>query len=144
MDMTRELAGLAREMAMTSPTSVPIDAMTQFETGATRSADVDKLDYEGFLSPLVLQRYAEYLHEHRTQADGNLRDSDNWQQGMPRPRYVKSLIRHTFDFWKRWRNPSLNPRDETGQNKAIEDDACAIMFNIQGWLLETLKERGYA
>ena len=54
--------------------------MRTFDTGATRDSDNDKLDYEGFLSPLVLRRYAEYLHKHRKQSDGKIRTSDNWQK----------------------------------------------------------------
>jgi len=46
-------------------------------TGATRDVDNDKYDYEGFLSPIVLHRYAQYMHKHRLQSDGELRDSDN-------------------------------------------------------------------
>src|SRR5687768_4320669 len=36
-------------------------AMREFETGATRNLDNGKLDYEGFLSPLVMERFAEYM-----------------------------------------------------------------------------------
>jgi hypothetical protein len=39
-------------------------------TGATRNLDEDKLDYEGFLSPYVLRRFAAYMHEHRKTPDG--------------------------------------------------------------------------
>ena len=58
--------------------------MRNFDTGATRDVDTNKLDFEGFLSPVVLERYAEYMHKNRVQADGNLRDSDNWQKGIPK------------------------------------------------------------
>ena len=61
-----------------------------FDSGATRSDEPDRLDYEGFLSPLVLERYAQYMHEHRKRADGTLRSSDNWQRGIPRDEYMKS------------------------------------------------------
>ena len=33
--------------------------MRTFATGATRDTEVEKLDYEGFLSPVVLKAYAE-------------------------------------------------------------------------------------
>jgi hypothetical protein len=39
--------------------------MREFTTGATRNLDEDKHDYEGFLSPYVLRRFAAYMHEHR-------------------------------------------------------------------------------
>jgi hypothetical protein len=64
--------------------------MREFETGATRNPEEGKLDYEGFLSPLVLECYAKYMHEHRLQSDGKLRDSDNWQKGIPKEVYMKS------------------------------------------------------
>lgn len=100
-----------------------------FETGATRDTDNGKLDYEGFLSPVVLERYAQYMHKHRKLSDGTLRDSDNWQKGIPKKVYMSSLVRHTMDFWKAWR-----------AGKEDQELACAIMFNIMGWLHETLKQ----
>jgi hypothetical protein len=107
-------------------------AMRTFDTGATRSNDAGKLDYEGFLSPLVLERYAQYLHKHRVQADGKLRDSDNWQKGMPKSEYMKSAWRHFMDWWKSHRGASL-PTDEE-----IEDSICALLFNASGYLYEHL------
>lgn len=63
--------------------------MRHFPTGATRNLDDDKIDFEGFLSPLVIERYGQYMHRHRVQADGILRDSDNWQRGIPLSAYMK-------------------------------------------------------
>lgn len=100
--------------------------MRQFETGATRDAVEDKLMYEGFLAPRVLKRYAEYMHQHRKQADGNLRAPDNWQKGIPRCAYMDSLIRHNFELWLKWR--------EEGQ--LDEELLCAILFNVMGALYE--------
>lgn len=105
--------------------------MRQFETGATRDSDEDKLDFEGFLSPLVLERYAQYMHEHRKQRDGQLRDSDNWQKGMPKTAYAKSLIRHVLEFWK------LRRTGADG-SMALQNVLCAIMFNAMGYLFEDL------
>lgn len=109
-------------------------AIRKFDTGATRDTDEGKLDYEGFLSPLVLERYAEYMHKHRFQADGNLRDSDNWQKGMPRKVYLKSLWRHFMDTWKLMRGISV--KDVT-----LEEALCAILFNAMGLLHELLIKR---
>ena len=103
----------------------------QFDSGATRDTDVGKLDYEGFLSPLVLKRYAEYLHKHRIQSDGKLRDSDNWQKGIPIKEYMKSKARHFFTTWLWHRNKSIDID--------IEDTLCAELFNTMGMLLELLK-----
>ena len=71
----------------------PSEVIRTFNTGATRDSDEGKLDFEGFLSPLVIERYAEYLNAHRVQSDGKLRDSDNWQNGMGLSVYMKSLWR---------------------------------------------------
>lgn len=118
---------------------VETGVMRQFDTGATRHTDAGKLDFEGFLSPHVLKRYAEYLDEHRTQADGKLRASDNWQQGIPLDVYMKSQLRHTFDQWgmHRERDFDSNPEDF----KDLEDTVCAVMFNAMGYLFEILKDR---
>lgn len=107
--------------------------MRKFESGATRDVDTSKLDYEGFIHPLVLERYAEYMHENRVQADGSLRTSDNWQKGIPKDVYMKSAFRHFMDVWKEHRGIKTSD----GIEKAI----CALMFNIQGYLFEHLKER---
>ena len=107
-------------------------AMRQFETGATRDSDENKLDFEGFLSPIAVRRFAEYMHVHRKQADGALRDSDNWQKGIPVTAYMKSLIRHTFELWLTWRRDGV----------VDEELLCAIWFNVQGALYESLQRRG--
>ena len=78
--------------------------MREFDTGATRDNDTDKPDYEGFLSPLVLEAYAQYMHKNRVQADGATRDSDNWQKGIPRDQYMKSAFRHFMDLWRAHRS----------------------------------------
>lgn len=103
-----------------------------FDTGATRDTAQDKLDYEGFLSPLVLHRFAEYMHLHRRQSDGTMRDSDNWQRGIPLTAYMKSMWRHFMDVWTVHR-ADLVPRDETA--------LCALLFNVMGYLHEVLKAR---
>lgn len=104
--------------------------MRQFETGATRDDDQNKFDYEGFLSPTVVERFGEYMHSHRKQADGKLRDSDNWQKGIPIPAYMKSMWRHFFEVWRDYRKGSYN-----------EEAACALMFNVMGFMHEILKTK---
>jgi len=110
-------------------------AMRSFETGATRNTDAGKLDYEGFLSPLVLKRYAEYMNKHRVQADGSLRDSDNWQKGIPRNVYMKSAWRHFFDWWSCHRNLG------TGGQVELEESLCALVFNAMGYLHELQSQK---
>lgn len=114
--------------------------MRTFESGATRNLDHDKYDYEGFLSPSALERYAQYMHEHRLQADGKLRDSDNWQKGIPIPQYMKSMWRHLVEVWKYVRSTRGDFRaigDEA--RKGWEDALCAVIFNTMGMLHELRK-----
>ena len=112
----------------TQPSSV-----REFDTGATRNDDPDRLDYEGFLSPIVLQRYAEYLNKHRVQSDGKLRDSDNWQKGIPKDVYMKSKCRHFMTTWLCHRHYS---------DEGLEESLCAELFNTMGYLFEILKGNG--
>jgi hypothetical protein len=105
--------------------------LREFNTGATRDTDDGKLDYEGFLSPLVLERYAQYLDKHRLQADGKLRDSDNWQKGIPLNVYMKSTWRHFMDLWKEHRGFFTTA--------GLEEAACGVLFNVMGYLHEYLK-----
>src|SRR5437870_4323890 len=100
--------------------------MRKFTTGATRDTDAGKLDYEGFFSPLVLERRAQYMNKHRVQSDGQLRASDNWQKGIPREAYMKSGFRHFTDWWKEHRG--IATKD------GIEEALCALMFNVEGYL----------
>ena len=111
------------------------EALRVFGSGATRDSDAGKLDYEGFLSPLVLQRFGRYMHQHRVLPDGTLRDSDNWQKGIPLKEYMKSLIRHARDVWALHRGFSGDATQD------IEDALCGVLFNAQGYLHERLKAR---
>ena len=106
--------------------------MREFDTGATRNIDKEEYDYEGFLSPRVLKRFARYMHKNRTQADGHVRESDNWQKGMPLDSYMKSGFRHFMDWWLEYRGE----RSRDG----IEEALCGLLFNVQGYLHELLKE----
>lgn len=109
-------------------------AVRKFPSGATRDVDTNKLDYEGFLSPLVLKRFAEYMHLHRIQKDGSLRDAANWQRGIPKEAYMKSMFRHFMDAWSLHRG---NPISEGDMETAL----CAVIFNAQGYLYEILKAK---
>jgi hypothetical protein len=112
--------------------------MREFETGATRDSEDGKNDYEGFLSPLVIEAYGDYMTSHRKQADGNLRDSDNWQKGMSKDVYTKSLWRHFMDLWFIHRGYRRYDRKDKHEITAKEA-CCAIMFNVMGYLFEDLK-----
>lgn len=113
----------------------------QFATGATRDTDAGKLDFEGFLHPLVIERYAEYMHAHRIQSDGSLRESDNWTKGIPREAYMKSGWRHFRDWWMEHRGFDSYSGYES--HSGIEEALCALIFNAMGYLSVLLIERGY-
>ena len=120
-------------------------AVRQFSTGATRNLDHNKLDYEGFNCPMAQRAFAEYMHGHRKQADGTIRDSDNWQRGMDFDVYAKSLVRHVHDLHCLHRGWTI-PRPEDGQPMTPDDEhklelLCAIWFNVQGYIHELLKAK---
>jgi hypothetical protein len=130
--------------AVTEPSSTLPDNLEQgaegvkvagryFETGAYRDTDENKPDYEGFLSPLVIRAFGAYMAKHRVQSDGHLRDSDNWQKGIPRDQYMKSAWRHFLDLWLEHR--SVPSRD------GLDEALGGLLFNICGYWHETLKER---
>jgi hypothetical protein len=103
----------------------------EFESGATRSDDGDRFDVEGFLSPIVLERFCEYMHKNRLRSDGTLRDGDDWQKGIPPIRYVQAALRHMLHLWTRWRG--FEPKDASAA-ASLEEDCCAVLFNVMGLL----------
>ena len=109
--------------------------MREFESGATRDDDSEKYDIEGFDNPLVEDRYAQYMHSHRKQADGELRDSDNWQKLFGDDHYavcMKSLKRHIRALWRAHRGYTAPDTEES---------ICAAIFNLKAYLLKLLKEK---
>ena len=111
--------------------------MRNFETGATRDSVGGKPDYEGYEHPLVTEAFGKYMLSHQKQADGQLRDSDNWQKGIPKPTYIKSLLRHALDLWFLHRGIPRFDKDD-GHELTIEEVCCAIRFNSNGYLFEEL------
>jgi hypothetical protein len=109
-----------------------------FATGATRSSDAGRYDPEGFMSPIVIERFCEYMQKHRLQPDGSVRASDNWQKGIPRDTYLKGLSRHFLHLWTRMRGFRVQ---DTGAAADEEEDLCALLFNAQGLLFELLKDK---
>jgi hypothetical protein len=110
-------------------------AVAYFNSGANRSAE-DMRDPEGFLSPIVLDAYIAYMTKHRTQADGKLRAGDNWQRGMPKARYMRSMWRHFLDVWRLWRTPTPI------ESECMVESLCALMFNVHAMLFEVLISAG--
>lgn len=120
---------------MSSVSRPEVTAVTEvvrtFASGANRDTDQGKFDYEGFLDPMVLRRFAAYMHKNRTLRDGSIRASDNWQGGFPRRQTMKSLVRHVMELWLDWR----------GLQELNEEALCAIIFNAQALLREQLLDR---
>jgi len=108
-------------------------SMKKFNSGATRTSEPLE-DPEGFLSPAVIIEFNRYMAHHRTQADGEVRRADNWQRGMSKARYMRSMWRHFLDVWNYWRIPRVGD--------AILDSLCALMFNVHGMMLEVLISTG--
>lgn len=111
-------------------TKAHVDAVRTFGSGATRDVDVGKFDYEGFLSPTVIEAFGRYMNVCRSTASG-LRDSDNWQKGIPLPVYVKSKWRHDLDVWKAHRGLP------TKEHQLV--NLMAVLFNTFGYAHELLK-----
>jgi hypothetical protein len=109
----------------------------KFETGATRDTSQNKNDYEGFLSPLVIEAFGDYMSENRKQSDGSIRDSDNWQKGIPPMVYMKSGWRHFVQWWKLHRG--LACKDERGRPVDMHHAICGLLFNAMGYFHEYLK-----
>lgn len=108
--------------------------LREFGSGATRDTAEGKIDMEGFTHPMVMVQFAKYMNMNRLQSDGTLRASDNWQKGIPKDVYVKSLRRHHDEVWESHRGFGT----EAGMVAAL----CGVMFNSMGMLLEVLKDRG--
>lgn len=109
-----------------------------FDTGAYRDTDDNKNDYEGCFCPLVIEEFGNYMKKNRLQPDGSIRLDDNWQKGIPKEQYVKSLFRHYHQLWKLHRGHET--KDEKGNILTEEEAACGVMFNVMGYLHEILKE----
>lgn len=112
------------------------DKIRTFAGGATRDTLSNKPSYVKALSPIVLRRYVEYIGKHRVQADGSLRDWDNWKQGMPQDVYLDGLGRHFLAVWLLL--DGFDAFDNHGP-VILEDSLCGIIFNAQGILDRILK-----
>lgn len=134
--------GASLEAQQMARVNKPADAlkMRQFPSGATRNAEEGKLDFEGFLSPEVLEMFAVYMDRNRVQADGQVRASDNWQKGIPMDTYMSSGWRHFHEWWTLHRQGKREgPLDHIGVEQQITA-LCALLFNVQGYLFELRRQ----
>lgn len=132
------------------PAKAAAPVVRTFNTGANRDRAEGKLDFLGFLSPKAERRFAAYMNKNRRLGDGSLRDGDNWKRGIPLPVYADSLARHQQEV----RELINDLVDASGCESAraildippdhptllaIDEAACALFFNVQGWLHERVK-----
>jgi hypothetical protein len=106
----------------------------KFDTGATRNDDYDKHGIRGFTSRFAMQLFYEYMHSHRIQADGKVRDADNWKKGIPWEAYADSLDRHHHDVMSLIEGAPVRNDERTGEPVTLKEALCAQMFNVQGML----------
>jgi len=130
----REQREAAQEHVTTAKEKLSLaKGIRTFDTGATRSPLGDKLQYEGYLNPLVLKAYARYMKRHQTASDGSQREPDNWQKGIPKGALIDSAWRH-FSDWH------LHHRGYTAEaEETLEEALCAILFNVMGYLKQVLE-----
>jgi len=134
-DHGKDIGQFKSDYKVGHPPATTAPVMRQFDSGATRNIDTSKFDYEGFLNPEALHAFAAFMHHHRTQKDGSIRASDNWQKGIPAPVYMKSLVRHVIDLWRMHRGYAVTNPD-TGLPHDERELCGAIIFNVMGYLKE--------
>lgn len=106
----------------------------QFDSGATRDTTEGKHEPWGFTSALVEKAFCEYMDFHRHQADGELRESNNWTKGIPMDTYWHSLSRHIQDL-----RLIYEGFPEESRTTDIISTLCAIKFNVEGMIYELKK-----
>ena len=110
-----------------------------FPSGANRNTNNGKFDYEGFVNPAVENSFGKYMHYHRKMEDGSLRDSDNWQKGLPSEEIMKSLLRHVMDVHLLHRGYEVI--DEQGKKVDFEECLNGVKFNVNAYILHLIKEK---
>lgn len=114
------------------------NVVRKFESGAIRDSNEDKLDFESTFDPLTMESFAKFIHKHNKLPDGSMRPEDNWQKGIPKKEYMKSLFRHFMQAWKIHRGHKAF--DNHGE-VTMEDALNGIIFNARGYLFEILNGR---
>jgi hypothetical protein len=104
-----------------------------FSTGATRNNDTTRIDWVKMLSLPAMFEYARYMRRHQKQADGSMREFDNWKGsdgagGFPLDEVVESLVRHVLDL------AALDRGIEPMRECELKETCCAIIFNAMAYL----------
>jgi hypothetical protein len=130
--------------------------MRNFNEKAKRDGLNGKLHPYGFSHPLCDHVFNKYMDYHREQADGQLREPDNWWGGWDRKISLDSLARHVEDlkclhagymvYKQKVDNGEITHvvkkgfKPEKGWKEVTEaETVCAIRFNSMAYLLEILK-----
>ena len=104
-------------------------------SGATRDLNDGKKQYDKFIHPLVIERFADYMQGKRAMPDGSSREGDNWWNGFPREWLIESMGRH-------YQDTLLHTK---GFHEATTEDEetalCGLLFNVQSMLMEVLLGR---
>ena len=105
---------------------------------ATRMMEVFsicRVQSPAFMGADVIKEFGNYMLKHQIQADGSMRESNNWKKGIPLEAYMVSMWRHLQTVWLHHEGRS-DLTDET-----LEDALCGVIFNASGYLHELLKEK---
>lgn len=107
-------------------------------TGANRNSAEGKVNYQGALSPLVIEAYGKYIQKHAILPDGTVRDNKNWQKLFGthkehRQICIESAWRHFLDL--------LKEHDGYDSRDGIDEALGGLMFNIQAYWFSILKEK---
>jgi hypothetical protein len=105
------------------------------EEGLLKRTQIYATDF----NPLVLEEFAKYMHAHRKQEDGSLRNADNWQKGIPKEELLESLLRHVMDIWIMMESEEDERMRPNGEHVTYIETLSASLFGIQALMLEYLK-----
>ncbi len=134
--------------------------MRKFTNGSTRDSADSKIHYYGFQHPLCDYSYGKYMLGHQKQADGKMREANNWWHGWDRSISLDSMTRHLEDLklihagyyvYKKRTDMgeetivTIKPIDKKiviaeKLHQVTAEEACnAIRFNTDAYKLEVLK-----
>lgn len=136
------------------------DKIRVFKGGATRDTSNGKFEPLGFIHPYCDYNFCQYMHKHRLQSNGELRDSDNWQSGFGKETLAHSFTRHVEDFKllhygffvyedrnngqavRRVLNEELKELPPNWKQITMTDALNGCRFNSEAYKLEHFKELG--
>ena len=126
----------------------------QFNNGAIRDTNLNKLEYIGNTHPLCEHSFAKYMDGHRTLPDGGRRGTDNWWGGWDKHVSLDSMLRHVMDLRALEAGLFVYKERSSGEithyltedkprkdwRKVTEEECCnSIRFNTSSYLLDILK-----